>query len=576
MRREYDAQTVRDLSDHGMHPVVARVLAARVSGNPERVVQPPITALDRPDGLPDLGVAVQRLVRALDRSEIIGICSDADVDGVTGHAVILEVLQRHFGHPADKVQSYIGHKMLEGYGLSDGVANRILAAPRQPSLVITSDCGSSDEARIARLRAAGIDTIVTDHHEIPTEGPPANALACVSPARRESLYPDRTIAGCMVSWLLLCALRQELLQTNRLLKTAPTLARSLDLVALGTVADCVSLARSVNNRAVVRYGLHLISSGMRPAWRAARRYLGEGPRLSAQDLAFQIGPRINARGRLESALMGVQFLLARDDSEAEKLSMALDVENERRKVIERQMLEYAVQQAEAIVAQGAKGIAVWLAQGHAGVHGIVASRLVERFGRPVACISPHAVQKDMANGSARGIPGIHVRDLLESVHQKGNELLEAFGGHEGAGGFRLATGDIPEFQRLFAELAGSALGDRALEPVIYSDGLLPTELLGPGLCEALGTLEPYGREFPQAIFESRFRVESTRNVGQGGAHLQMMLTHPKGTIGGIWFNAGDTRIVSGAPLQVAFSPELNWFNGSYRLQAKIHGVVEQH
>lgn len=573
VRRPVDAGQIEALVETGMHPVAARVLAARMPKTPVERVSPSLSVLDKPDGLPNIDNAVVRIVTALDRGQVIGLVSDHDVDGTTAMSVLYEALVRHFGHRQDRIRCYIGHRLKEGYGLSDGVVQRIVTDALRPELVITADCGSSDEVRIAQLRKLGIDTICTDHHELPRDGAPRSAFACVSPALPESRYPDRMIAGCMVAWLLMCAVRRELVRTRRLRDDAVSLARSLDYVALGTVADCVSLARSVNNRAAVRYGLQLIAKGARPAWRAMRSFIGDAPRLSALDLAFQIGPRINARGRLDEAMAGVRFLLATKDETAIKYAKLLDEENERRKVIERTLTDTAVIDADSAVADGKCGLAIWLPEGHPGVHGIVASRLVERFGRPAACLSPKFGCDGMATGSVRGVAGVHVRNLLEQINERGRGILSAFGGHEGAGGVTLAVDAVGTFQQLFDEAVRESMNGKELAPTVFSDGEIGPDQIGPGLVEALALLEPYGREFPEPIFEGRFRVDAVRPVGRDASHLQITLRHAKGAVSGIWFNGSTVSIMPGGHVHIAFSPELKWFKNEWRLQVRVRGLI---
>jgi len=338
-----------------------RIASARIPGDLNSLLAPPLSTLDHPATLPDIAKAIDRLMSAIDNDENIGIVSDHDVDGCTGHSVLIKALVGMMGVRPHRVVSYIGHRLREGYGLSDGVLARILATPQRPQVVITVDCGSSDEARISVLEDHGIDVIVTDHHEIPEAGPPASALACVSPARMGSRYPDPMIAGVMVAWLLMAALRTRMKETERLRPDAPGMASLLDYVALATVADCVSLGESRNHRAVARYGLQMIGEGCRPCWKAIRRrgWLG-APSVSARDLAFAIGPRINARGRLDEAMTGVMFLIARTAEEADDFARVLENENDERKGIERKLIEEAVEQADSMREPGAKRPSLWL------------------------------------------------------------------------------------------------------------------------------------------------------------------------------------------------------------------------
>lgn len=584
-RREADPEVVAELKAEGFHPVAAQVLAARCGADAKRLYAPSITALSRPDGLPDIGQAAERLARAITGGETIAIVTDHDVDGVGSHAVLIEAFTRWFGVPRERLRSYIGHRLKDGYGLSDPVVDRILADAPSPTVVITADCGSSDEPRIARLAAAGVSVCVTDHHELGyapdadgnlVETPPPSAHAVVSPARSDSRYGDPMICGCMVTWLTMCAVRARLIQTGDLSAATPSLAPLLDYVALGTDADCVSLGLSANNRAVVRRGLKLIERAERPCWRAARAFTGKERDLGAQDLAFGIGPRINARGRLSEAMAGVHFLLSESDQEAQNWASQLEAENTERKTIERELTEVAMMEAEIAVERGHHGLAIWLEAGHPGVHGIVASRVLERYGRPVICLSPHAADPDKVTGSARAPAGVHIRDVMERIHRAQPDLLEKFGGHAAAGGLTLARKDLERFQSAFvAETA--ALDASTLGAVTTTDGPVDTRLIDAGMMEALAGLEPYGQGFAAPLFEASLRVLKVRLVGKEPVHAQLSLTDGHRRFKAIWFYAvepgGEPRLRPSEAVTVAFTPQNNEWNGNVEIQLVVRGVV---
>ncbi|ROR34584.1 single-stranded-DNA-specific exonuclease RecJ [Inmirania thermothiophila] len=568
-RRTPDPAVAAALEAAGLPPAAARVAATRLPS--AALARPGLARLDHPRDLPGVAAAVERLAQALARDEPVAVVTDHDVDGVTAHAVLLEALGRHFGHR--RLLSFIGHRLREGYGLSDGVAARILAARPRPALVITADCGSSDGERIARLAAAGIDVVVTDHHALPESGPPEAAAACVSPLL-PGAWGDRAIAGVMVAWLLMCALRARLITDGRLPADAPHLDDLLDLVALGTVADCVSLATSANNRAVVRAGLARIEAGARPCWRVLRPHLGEGP-VTARDLAFTVAPRINARGRLDEAMAGVRFLLAGDESEAARWLALLERENARRREIERALTEEAWALAEAAVARGRAGLALWLPRGHPGVHGIVASRVVERFGRPTACLSPHAADPALAAGSVRGIAGFHVRDALAAAAPRAG--LVRYGGHAGAGGLTLPRAALEAFAEAFDEVATSRLDPARLGPRAESDGPVAAVELDDPLLDALAALEPWGRGFEPPAFELAARVGTVRPVGAEGAHLQLVLEAQGRSLRAIWFGAAGTgpRPAPGTQAHLLVTPEADHFRGLRRLSLRVLGLVAQ-
>lgn len=271
--RSIDADQCQRMIEAGLHPVMAKIIASRpipASSAIDEWLSPSLARLDHPHLMKDMDKAVERIAKAIINKEMIGLETDHDCDGQTSHALLYCAFIDYFNHPSDRIRSYIGHRLNEGYGLSVSVMNRMLADDPRPSLVITADNGSSDEAQIVHLKQAGIDVIVTDHHAIPSEGIPKSAFAVLNPTREDCGYPDPLIAGCMVAWLLMAGVRNELIKLNYLPASAPSLAKLLDYVAVGTIADCVSIARSRNNRAVVNYGLKLINQFSRPCWQALR------------------------------------------------------------------------------------------------------------------------------------------------------------------------------------------------------------------------------------------------------------------------------------------------------------------
>jgi single-stranded-DNA-specific exonuclease len=580
-RRTVDPDTLATCLADGIDPLLARIIAARPvrlsAGRTWAGIAPSLSQLDAPSGLPDVGPASARIVRAIRDREPIAIETDHDCDGVTSHAVILQSLLR-FGHPREQCLSFIGHRLTEGYGLSAALAARILASTPRPTLVITADNGSSDEPRIAMLKSVGIDTIVTDHHELPVSGPPPSALACVTPNRADSEYPDRMIAGCMVAWLLMCAVRRRLIDVGHLPDDAPTLGDLLDFVALGTVADCVSLAASVNNRAVVRHGLQRINAGTRACWRALRPKVAAGRDIDARDLAFIVAPRINARGRLDEAMPGVRFLLAESDATAIELEALLSDENDARKRIEGELKSLALRDAAAQAGSGALAIVSWLPDGHPGVHGIVASRIVESFGRPAVCLSPKVGDGDRVTGSARGIPGLHVRDALQHVSDAEPRLLEAFGGHAGAGGLTIQRDGIERFRAAFELAVRGQLGSAVtLHPVLWSDGPIESSRVSVETIRQLATLEPYGRQFEPPMFDDRFVIDFVRPVGNG-THLKMSLRtlDASSIFDAIWFRAKEADaplpVREGQVVGVAYSLEENVYRDISRVQLVIRQV----
>jgi single-stranded-DNA-specific exonuclease len=575
--RSVDPDTLREAQRLGLHPVVTRVLANRASRAgvaPDWLLDFSPQSLDPPDGLPDIDVAAERIARAVVTGEVIALATDADSDGVNASAVLTRALTEHFGHPVDRVQHYIGLKLTEGYGLSDSVCERILAADPRPALVITADIGSSDGRRIARLAGAGIDIVVTDHHGIAQRDGPDAALAFVNPQRPGARYPDPLIAGVMVAWLVLWAVRGRLIEIGHLPSRTASLGTLFGWVATGTVADVVSLARSRNNRIVVRAGIPQIEAGTHPCWRALRPHLGDPAKpLTASDLAFGIGPRLNAAGRLHDAMAGVRFLLAEDDAAAARGVAVLNSTNEARRAIEKRLTIEALAAAEALVEAGRSALVVALTDGHAGVHGIVASRMMQAFARPAVCLSAQQGMPGILSGSCRSIDGLPMLEVLQALERAEPGLFLKYGGHAGAAGLTIEEERLAGFEAAFEREVARRLDGIALYPRIAVDvDVVPGELDWP-LLDGLAAIGPYGREFPEPVLRSFFTVRAAREVGVDGGHWKLTLSHGSQRVEAIWFNAGrDCPVPVGKEARLVFTPEANWWQGQRRLQVRIQAM----
>ncbi|WP_280554392.1 single-stranded-DNA-specific exonuclease RecJ [Halomonas sp. 25-S5] len=562
--------------EEGLTELQARVLAGRLSGYQGELaplVSPSLRHLAHPEKLADARRAAERIAQAVVDGEHIGILTDYDVDGITSHVVIRRTLVELFGVPEAKLHSLIGHRIHDGYGISLPLVERTLALSPQPSLVITADCGSSDEPRIARLKAAGIEVVVSDHHALPQEGPPASAYAVVNPTRDDCDYPDPTIAGCMVAWLVMSLARRVLVEWGVLAPATPKLSPWLSYVALGTVADCVSLGGSVANRAVVTHGLTLINRMEAACWRAMAARLGaDSVPFDAETLAFQMGPRINARSRLDDPYAALHYMLAADDATAARHLETLDQDNQSRKAIEAEMAEEAKALALPALVAEEPAIVVFLEDGHPGVQGIVASRLVQAFGRPALVLTP-AAAPGMLTGSGRSIEGLHLRDALQRTFELAPEALPRFGGHRGAAGVGVPREHLAAFRTAFLRAVGEQLGDTELCPRIFTDGELAPHQLGLATLDELERLAPYGREFDAPLFQGEFLVEALRPVGADGSHLMLELSAGATSLKAIWFRAltpGEMPAFGvGATLHCAFKLNRNRWRGRESLQLMI-------
>ncbi len=576
LARPRDAALYQRGLDAGLSELQARILAGRLAGYQGELgplVAPSLRHLAHPERLSDARRGAERIARAVAEDEHIGILTDYDVDGITSHVVILRTLNELFGVPAYRLHSLIGHRINDGYGISLPLVERALALSPRPSVIITADCGSSDAPRLARLREAGIEVIVSDHHALPVEGPPASAYATINPTREDCDFPDPTIAGCMVAWLLMSLTRAVLIEIGQASPSTPKLSPWLSYVALGTVADCVSLGGSAINRAVVTQGLALINRMESPCWRVMAERLGaDSTPFDAETLAFQMGPRINARSRLDDPYAALHFMLAADDASARAHLEVLDADNQSRKAIEADMTELARERAMAQLGEGAQVMIVHLEEGHAGVQGIVASRLVQAFGRPALVLTP-AVTPGMLTGSGRSIDGLHLRDALQRAHDLAPDALPRFGGHRGAAGVGVPRERLAAFSAALRQAVFEQLGERELYPCVFTDGeLLAAQLCLPTLDE-LERLAPFGREFDAPLFDGEFLVDSLRMVGADGSHLMLTLTQGAASVRAIWFRAltpGELPAFGiGDRLRCAYKLNRNRWKGRESLQLMI-------
>lgn len=581
-RREVNSAVYSRAVDFGLSPLLARIVASRVDGQDEvrHFISPSLRLIPSPDKLTDAEYSAERIARAIIDGEVIGIVTDYDVDGVCSHVIILESFVEHFGVDPSRIQSHVGHRIRDGYGVSGNLVQRISVQPERPTLIITADCGSSDEEGIAKLSRFS-DVIVSDHHIVPKSGPPESAYATVNPSRKDCLYPDKTIAGCMVAWLLMSQVRKVLVEQSLIPQTAPKLSSLLDMVSLGTVADCVSIA-TTTNRAVVKAGLDLMNRRTRPCWQAVDQLLGmRGRAFDEQVLAFQIGPRVNARSRMADAYAALYFLLARSRQDAEHWLAVLDSDNKSRRETERAMLQEALTTAEEQVARGANGIVVYVPNGHIGVQGIVASRLLEQFGRPVMVFTDSA-EDGYLQGSGRSISDVHLRDVLDHVDGQVPGCLKKYGGHRAAVGATIWKESLSEFTKGFMDGVKRSIGDRQLWPVILTDGELKQHEISLSAVRSLDSLAPFGREFDPPQFDNVFSVREARLVGQPALHTLLRLEYSGIELKGIWFNStgvdeAECPVRSGDRIRCVYQLAVDDYNGSEDVQLLIrHAMVVAH
>lgn len=498
-------------------PLLRRVYAARGITTPE-LASPRLAQLPPPHGLGGLVDAVRLLADAIARDARILVVGDFDADGATACAVAVRGL-RMLG--ARDVVHAVPNRMLHGYGLSVGLVEELAAL--QPGLLVTVDHGVACHAGVAAAKARGWPVLVTDHH-LPGETlPPADAI--VNPNLRGDAFACKALAGVGVIFYVLLALRGRLRDDGAFAgREVPDLSRLLDLVAVGTVADLVPLDPS--NRALVAAGLRRLRAGHGCAGlQALIEVSGRRPEtLTAADIGFAVAPRLNAAGRLEDMSLGIECLLSDDPRQARELAERLHQINGERRGVQQLMVE----DAEAALARvpdvaGEAPLAVCLfdPDWHAGVVGLVASKMKERLHRPVIAFAPAEPGSEQLRGSARSIPGLHIRDVLAAVDSAHPGLVERFGGHAMAAGLSLCREAFPAFEQAFVAAVGRMLDPALLQAELLSDGELQAGEFDRFHAEAIRDGGPWGQGFAEPLFDGVFELVDWKTVGE--RHLKLRL-----------------------------------------------------
>lgn len=539
-----------------------------------------LSQLIPPARLKGIDAAVDLLEAALKEGERLLIVADFDADGATSCALALTVL-RAFG--CAHVDYIVPNRFEYGYGLTPEIVE--LAKGKNPDLIITVDNGISSIEGIESARAAGIKTLVTDHHLPGRELPAADAI--VNPNQPGCEFPSKSIAGVGVIFYVMLALRIRLRDNGWFTSKGipePNLAEQLDLVALGTVADVVALDH--NNRILVSEGIKRIRAGRaRPGILSlltlAKRNFST---LAASDLGFAVGPRLNAAGRLDDMSTGIECLLTQSEHEAHEYALELDGMNKDRRDIEAGMRE----QAFALVDQLAfdaedlpAGLSLFDERWHQGVVGIVASRIKERCHRPVIAFALADADdpESELKGSARSIPGFHIRDALDAVAAANPGLVTKFGGHAMAAGLSLSRANFDAFAQAFAAEATRVLSPELLQATIVSDGELSAEELTLGCAADLAAAGPWGQAFPEPTFHGRFKLQQQRRLGEN--HLKMVLS-PLGDDGflvdaiAFGVSEADWPASSATEIELAYRLNINEFRGARTLQLMVEHLLGSH
>ncbi|MDQ7073594.1 MAG: single-stranded-DNA-specific exonuclease RecJ [Gammaproteobacteria bacterium] len=561
------------LPDLGLPPLLTRILAARkITSN--RGLSYSLQDLLPPSDLGGMSAAVALLVTALTERQRILIVGDFDADGATSSALAVAAL-RAMG--AAFVDFLVPNRFEFGYGLTPEIV--AVAAKKKPDLLITVDNGVSSIEGVAAAQALGIKVLVTDHHLPGVQLPTAEAM--VNPNLHGETFASKNLAGVGVAFYLMMALRAELRSQNWFVEQnilEPNLASYLDLVALGTVADLVTLDQ--NNRILVQQGLQRIRSGVcRPGIAALIEVSGRtAGRFVSSDFAFALGPRINAAGRIDDMSVGINCLLSDDHEEALALAQQLDGLNRERRSIEAEMQGEAEGVLESLKNLGRKelpsGLCLFQPHWHQGVIGIVAGRVKDQLHRPVIVFAAQEEGSEVIKGSARSIPDLHIRDVLASVASAHPKLILTFGGHAMAAGLSLLEKNLALFRQAFTEQVEIALAGRMPDREILTDGVLQAEDFNLERAEQLRNLMPWGQGFEVPLFEGRFELLEQRRVGDKHWKMQLQAEGSFILVDAILFNyEAELPLKEDIWLDLVYQLDVNFFRGKKSLQLLIEAVV---
>ena len=524
--REVDRPTAEALADALGVPVPVGVLLAqrgiRDAEAAEAFLSPSLLGLHPPEVIPDLEQAIERILRAGEEGTPICVWGDYDVDGVTGTTILVEALAQ-LGIEA---RSYIPHRLDEGYGLNGEAIRRLHA--EGVGLLITVDGGSNDRAEHAVARELGVDLVVTDHH--PIEGAIPTDFPLVHPGRPDRESPSASLCGAAVAYKLAWGLGRAHGGGERVSpRYREFLREALALAALGTVADVVPLQGE--NRAIVAHGLRAIAGSPRPGLRALLEMCGIEPaRLTATDIAFHLGPHLNAAGRMGEVERALELLRTRDPGEGREVAKSLGQLNRRRKGVEKEMVQDCIEELETSGLHPETGPLLFAREGwHSGVAGIVAARVAERVSRPVFVV---ALGDGVGRGSGRSIPERPLTDLYDRLRPH----VIAVGGHACAGGITIAPDRIERLREVLAEAGEGDPAGAEPPPRHYDLALEPEEVTLP-LARQIGRLAPFGQGNPEPLFRiDRLKLSRPpRLVGRNEEHMMLELKHSRGLIPAIWF-----------------------------------------
>jgi len=562
LRRRMRNAFIDEVSALAPDAVLAHVLYAREYDTLDKAqafLQPEGPLAD-PTTLAGVPTAVARLREALQRQEEIVVYGDFDADGVCATTLLVAAL-RQAG--AQHVSPFVPDRFTDGYGLTRGALDSLRSQHPGATLVITVDCGIRSPDEVAYARSVGIEMIITDHHALATDGAgepelPA-AVAVINPKRLDSRYPFRDLAGVGVAYRLVYALYAELGRDGL------SADDYLDLVALGTVADVVPLLGE--NRLLVRWGLQRMRSHPRPGLRALLDVSGVAPaKVRSSDCGFRLGPRINAAGRLESAVLAYDLLLSDSLEAAQPLAIQLDSINQERQTLLSEQIAAAQQQLGDV--DGRKILIVESEALHEGIVGLVASRLVEQYHRPALVIKRGP---ETSRGSARSIDGFHITEALDAC----SALFERHGGHARAAGFTLPNANLDAMRAALSSYAEAHIDAEMLSPRHTVDAIIPLDLVTDQTPAALARLGPFGEGNPQpALATLGLELKIIRPIGREGQHLRLQVSDGNRVLTAVAFRQGQlaARLRVGDRVDLVYRPDINEWQGNTDLQLVVQAI----
>jgi len=563
-----------ELQDSNLHPLLKKIYANR---GITRLNQITYNLKDLVDYslLKDINVASNIVAQTIIQQKRILIVGDFDVDGATSCAVMIRSL-RALG--LDNVDYLVPNRFDFGYGLSPQIVDVAAALQPKPDLIVTVDNGISSIEGVNRANEHGIEVVVTDHHLAGDELPQAAAI--VNPNQPGCSFPEKSIAGVGVAFYLMLAVRAALRDLNWFddnSRIAPNMAHFLDLVALGTVADVVPL--DDNNRILIEYGLHRIRAnkacaGINALLTIAGKSI-EG--CSAQDFGFIIGPRLNAAGRLDDMSIGIECLLCDNYEQAFKYAGTLNQINLQRREIESDMLAQATTLLEKQLSrlkdggEIPKAMALYDEQWHQGVVGLLASRIKEKYHRPVIAFADSG--NGEIKGSGRSIPGLHIRDVLDAISKKHNGLIDKFGGHAMAAGLTLKQAHFPLFQQAFNDEVEAMLRPEDLDNICETDGVVDESFMTIETSELFKYASPWGQLFPEPVFDDVFKVSNWKIVGEKHLKMDLVKEETGAYYAAIAFNKTDKDLPPGSDnIRIVYRLDVNEFRGKRSLQLIVQHI----